>query len=89
MIHLILWLISLFVVRVINVSNEKLYETIMKETDGLGVDHIYEISPIANISGNPITKQEIVKCLAVHGRWATPSCDLQVSTILLTFVHGV
>jgi len=66
------------IVRVINVSNENLYEGIMKETDGLGVDHIYETAPVFPIYRNSVTKQDIVKCLAVHGRWITPSSDLQL-----------
>jgi hypothetical protein len=67
--------------RVIDLSAENLLETLLRETANLGVDYILDSSGRINVS-----KQTLLRCLAVHGHWVTSLSDLQVKLIALLVV---
>lgn len=70
--------INLFLVKIINLNNEKLLDVIMEETDSLGVDYILD-HPIVNlIPQNENLKNEFIQCLSINGHWVTCSLNFQV-----------
>ena len=58
--------------RIIDLRNESAHDVIIRETGGVGVDHILEVA-------KTLPTEQLLRCLAVHGKMATNSQDTILS----------
>lgn len=54
-------------IKILLQSGDDLYQAVMEETRGLGVDHIVDCSESA------LPNRDIIKCLSINGTWITDS----------------
>eukprot|EP00697_Spironema_sp_BW2_P002531 gnl/Spiro4/13355_TR7109_c0_g1_i1.p1 gnl/Spiro4/13355_TR7109_c0_g1~~gnl/Spiro4/13355_TR7109_c0_g1_i1.p1 ORF type:complete len:356 (-),score=97.47 gnl/Spiro4/13355_TR7109_c0_g1_i1:118-1185(-) len=80
---------------VIDLTKESLVAGVMRLTDGRGVDTILEDLPCVHVPGGGgkpdlSEKVDFIRCLAVHGRWATctPSLRLDEHETRLLMLKG-
>jgi len=58
---------KLKIARIIDINSENLCNVITEETNGCGVDHIFDTNDNLRVSNQ--FKRDIIACLACHGTW--------------------